>query len=135
MTKRSERRAEFQRHVDDIRSDYEKRLKAVYVLYPEFVSSSADGDSQKTGIGFNITKVMRGLIEKHLDERFNLDIMAKWIFESHPTEAGTIKKIAISNTLTRLARRGEIEIISEAGARPTVYMQRKKQIDRKISAV
>ena len=125
--KKSEKQVEFERHLEVIKGDYQRRIDALYILYPEFIpheSSPGSGEGK-----FNVTKAIRQILISHMGEGFNTQKMEEWIFTTYPNTKGKIKRVLISNTLFRMANKTkEIDILSSD--RPVTYIKRE---DKKLS--
>ena len=121
MSKKSERKAEFDRHLQEIKADYERRISALYVLYPEFsaVQSNSNGSGQVGSS--NLTSEIRRVIIEHKSEQISVESVASWVRDSNPSLADADRTM-ISNTLGRLARKNEIRLITEKGIRPAAYV-------------
>lgn len=118
---KNEKRNEFLRHKDEITREYQKKIDALYTLYPEFTPNS-DDESPEYGRNFNLSHAIRKLIEAHSNEEITSWKMLKWIKETQGgLQAGEIDSTAVSNALSRLYKNRELVRVSPEGAKPAVY--------------
>lgn len=125
MSKRSERKAEFDRHLQEIKSDYERRISALYTLYPEFVAVQNADNAIPLGGNPSLSTSVRKVIAEHKSEQITVEAVAHWLRESFPAMADA-DRTWISNTLGRLAKKNEIRLITEKGIRPAAYVVSKQ---------
>ena len=125
MENKGERKAEFQRHKKEIEEAYNRKLAALYELYPEFQTSSSGIDSNGTVTGYgSLKKVLNQAIENREGEFTSRDIK-KWIGEIDPSLSSSITPASLSNALARLEKEAKIEKIKKgAGSSPSIYKRK-----------
>jgi len=108
------RRDEFKRHKKEIDELFQRKLKALYELYPEFATTSAESTSvpeSKGGYGV-LSKLVKQAIDKH-HEVFTLQDMHKWVSELDPVFGAGLRRQSIYNAISRLIRKQKLEKLSD----------------------
>ena len=116
MKNGKDRKDEFKRHFADIESSYDERLKALYILYPEFKPSPLSHSSNRKKKGF-VSGLVKGVIVKHAT-LLTLDDTVKEVALADPEAAKSITRVQISNTLARFVRQGKLDRVAGA-SQPT----------------
>jgi len=125
MATKGEKKSEFQRHKKEIEETYQRKLEALYELYPEFKKSSSGTDSNGITGGYgSLKKVLNQAIENREGEFTSRDIK-KWISEIDSSLALSMTPASLSNALVRLGKEKKIERIKKgAGSTPAIYKKR-----------
>lgn len=119
LSMEKERQTEFQRHKDEILRDYQRKINALYTLYPEF-SDSRVSDASTTSARYGVTEKVRAVVESHSTEEITSKKVIEWLNIAYPGEL--FDSTLISNTLARLANvKKELLLITPKGQRPAIY--------------
>lgn len=123
MATKGEKKSEFQRHKKEIEEAYQRKLDALYELYPEFKGSSSGVESSGAAGGYgSLKKALNQAIENREGEFTSRDVK-KWIFEIDPSLVMT--PASLSNALVRLEKDKKIEKIKKgAGSTPSIYKRK-----------
>lgn len=127
MATKGEKKSEFLRHKKEIEEAYNRKLEALYELYPEFknTTSSINGNGGVNTSSYgNLKKVLHQAIDGHEGEFTSRDLK-KWITEIDLSVGEAMTPASISNALARLKKDQKIEQIKKgAGSSPSVFKKK-----------
>lgn len=114
---------EYRRMLEELKRDYEKKVQALNTVWQMYQTK---GETTPTA---SVADLMREAIDK-LEEPFHLWQVRNQIEADHPEAKGKIKTNTLSGHLTRMHKRGELEIVKKGyGTQPSSY-KKKAQITK-----
>lgn len=122
--KKNERRDNFDALHQEIKDEFRRKIDALYTLYPEFHPSRVVTPGGEAPAPQNLSAAIRRVIAAHATEKISVESVAGWLTELEPTVKQD--RTPISNTLARLARKGELTPLTEPGVRPASYSVKKR---------
>ncbi|OGQ22811.1 MAG: hypothetical protein A3I05_08110 [Deltaproteobacteria bacterium RIFCSPLOWO2_02_FULL_44_10] len=126
MATKGEKKSEFLRHKKEIEETYNRKLEALYELYPEFknTTSSINGGSVSTSSYGSLKKVLHQAIDRREGEFTSRDLK-KWISEIDASVGAAMTPASVSNALARLKKEQKIEQIKKgAGSSPSIFKKK-----------
>src|SRR3989338_4627680 len=104
------RKDSFKEQMAEIEADFNRKREALFILYPEFKNSETDVPPRERG---QLTNLVRQIFKKN-DQPLTLDETNRELIKINPMIAKTVSKITLSNTLTILLKKEELEKVPES---------------------
>jgi predicted nuclease with TOPRIM domain len=109
---------EYRQMLEELKRDYEKKVEALNTVWEMYQNK---GETTRT---VSVADLMREAISK-LGEPFHLWQVRNQIEADHPEAKGRLKVNTISGHLTRMQRRGELEVVKKGyGTQPSSYKKK-----------
>lgn len=109
---------EYRQMLEELKRDYEKKVDALNTVWEMYKNK---GEAAQT---ISVADLMREAIDK-LEEPFHLWQVRNQIEADHPEAKGKVKTNTLSGHLTRMHKRGELEIVKKGyGTQPSSYKKK-----------
>jgi hypothetical protein len=109
---------EYRQMLEELKRDYDKKVEALNTVWEMYQNK---GETTRT---VSVADLMREAIDK-LQEPFHLWQVRNQIETDHPEAKGRLKVNTISGHLTRMQRRGELEVVKKGyGTQPSSYKKK-----------
>ena len=119
--------AQYKQLKDEIEIDHNKKLEALEMVWRMCQKQNGSGASGTEHSGSTASDAIRRVIEGLANDFSANDIQQG--LKDHSVKG--IQRIAITNTIHRLCRRGELEVVKKGkGRMPGVYRKKKQETNK-----